>query len=203
MSDNKTYTAQEVARMILEKTQETLKKHEELLKSKNSAHEIDLGEEPKNDEAECPESLKANGSASSDKKSEKKPLAGEAEKKEESVAHETSESKEEEEKEESEDSEESSEKEKKPEMIFKKSESGMFTVQYNRIAKEENPDFHLRDTQENKKPQKKWTNSQKAFVDHGKSTKKPSSAEDQKKFEREAKERSKKLKEEANAPKAE
>jgi hypothetical protein len=140
MSDKKTYTASEVARMILEKTHQTLRKHEELLKSKNSAHEIDLGEEPNNDEAECPESLKASGSASSGEKSEKKPKAESSESSEDPAMEDEPLSDfenevENEAEEEIEEAEEESEEEQEPKKIFKKSESGMFTVQYTRLAK--------------------------------------------------------------------
>lgn len=197
MSDSKIYTAAEVAKMILEKTHNTLKKHEELLKSKNSAHEIDLGEEPKNDEAECPESLKSKGAAPKSESSENKAEApkSEAPKAEESPAEEK-----EEEKEESSEESEENDEEKKPEKFFKKAESGMFTVQYNRLAKEEQPQYHIRDTNEGKKEKKNWTKATRKEIDYSRSGMKnsrPSNAADQQKFEAEAKERSKKLKEEA------
>lgn len=139
MSDKKTYTASEVARMILEKTHQTLRKHEELLKSKNSAHEIDLGEEPNNDEAECPESLKASGSSSSGEKSEKKPKAEASESSEDPAMEDEplSDFENEAEEEAEEEVEEEYEEEQEPKKFFKKSESGMFTVQYMRLAKDD------------------------------------------------------------------
>jgi hypothetical protein len=218
----KMFTAQEVAKMILEKTHETLKKHEELLKSKNSAHEIDMGEEPNNDEAECPESLKGEGGSNASKSEPKKvkspvaesedpemedePLSGDYDSEDES---------------EEEESEEEESEEQEPKKFFKKSESGMFTVQYMRLAKddseggeetvdfgdmdkEENPEFHIRETQAGKKPKKVWSNPTKKEINYSRSGMKnsrPSSAADQKRYEAEAKERSKKLKEEAAATK--
>jgi hypothetical protein len=187
MSDKKTYTASEVARMILEKTHQTLRKHEELLKSKNSAHEIDLGEEPNNDEAECPESLKASGSASSGEKSEKKPKAESSESSEDPAMEDEPLSDfenevENEAEEEIEEAEEESEEEQEPKKIFKKSESGMFTVQYTRLAKarvdEGKPDDEKREAREKRNNRdekedkrkgrdgKHWSNSRETIGVH-------------------------------------
>lgn len=130
MSEKKMFTASEVARMILEKAHNTLKKHEEMLqKSKNSAHEIDAGEEPKNDEAECPDSLKGEGSSGASKSESKK---------ENSPAAESEDSEMEDEPLSDSDSEED-ESEEEDEYEFKKSESGMHTVQYKTLAKKEQP----------------------------------------------------------------
>jgi len=69
MSDDKKYSPVEVAKIMAERLRDCLQKHElgvaNLKKSSNSAHEIDAGEEPNNDDAECPASLAANGSESS------------------------------------------------------------------------------------------------------------------------------------------
>ena len=64
--DKKTYTPEEVAKKILEKTQEMYKKSK-LYKS-NTAHEIEPGSEPVSEGAECPEYLQGNGEAPSDSK---------------------------------------------------------------------------------------------------------------------------------------
>jgi hypothetical protein len=136
MSDKKTYSPAEVARMILEKAHNTLKKHEEMLqKSKNTAHEIDAGEEPKNDEAECPESLKGEGASSASKsepKKEKSPVAESEDSEMEDEPLSDDESEEESDENEEEDEEES-------EYEFRKSESGMHTVQYKTLVKKEQP----------------------------------------------------------------
>jgi len=125
MSDKKMFTAEEVARMILDKAHNTLKKHEETLKkSKNTAHEIDAGEEFNNDEAECPESLKGEGNSETSKnepKKEKSPVAEseDSEMEDEPLSDDESE-------------EDESEEEK---FEFKKSESGMHTVEYKTLKK--------------------------------------------------------------------
>tara|TARA_R100000951_G_scaffold112718_1_gene113469 strand:- start:142 stop:2316 length:2175 start_codon:yes stop_codon:yes gene_type:complete len=73
MSDDKKYSPVEVANMVAKRLRDCLKKHEvgveTLQKSANSSHEIDAGEEPNNDDAECPASLAAasfEGQESSD-----------------------------------------------------------------------------------------------------------------------------------------
>lgn len=129
------FTAEEVARMLLEKAHNTLKKHEEILKkSKNTAHEIDAGEEPNNDEAECPDSLKGEGSSSASKSESKKESSPAAESEDSEMEDEPlsdDDSDEEDESEESEDEEDKFE--------FKKSESGMHVVEYKTLKKEEKP----------------------------------------------------------------
>lgn len=237
MSDKKTYSPAEVARMILEKTHNVLKKHEEMLfKSKNSAHEIDAGEEPKNDEAECPDSLKGEGASNASKSEDKKAKSPVNESEDPAMEDEPLSDGE---SEEDESEEDESEEEK---FEFKKSESGMHTIEYKRIAKKEkplkklmspttsmpgsvastggpsigsqigfpgikkeenqppkeNPQYHIRATQEGKAPKKPWTSATRKEVDYSRSgmkNAKPSNPEDQKRFEAEAKERSKKIKE--------
>lgn len=136
MSDKKIFTAEEVARMILEKAHNTLKKHEEMLqKSKNSSHEIDAGEEPKNDEAECPESLKGEGQPSGEKSESKKAPSSAEESEDPNMEDEPlSDGQEEDEEEEDEGEEEEEEGEENP-FEFKKSESGMHTIQYKTLKK--------------------------------------------------------------------
>ena len=138
MSDKKIFTAEEVARMILEKAHNTLKKHEEMLqKSKNSSHEIDAGEEPKNDEAECPESLKGEGQPSGEK-SESKKAPSSAEESEDPNMEDEHLSDGQEEDEEEEDEEEG---EENP-FEFKKSESGMHTIEYKTLKKSDVKGVH-------------------------------------------------------------
>jgi len=55
MSEDKKYSAEEAARLVLSAIHGTLKKSE-LLKS-NTSHEVETGDEPNNDDAECPEYL--------------------------------------------------------------------------------------------------------------------------------------------------
>jgi hypothetical protein len=236
MSDKKMYSPAEVAKMILDKTQEVLKKHEEVLfKSKNTAHEIDAGEEPKNDEAECPDSLKGEGASSASKSEPKKDSSPVAESEDSEMEDEPLSDDESEE-------DESEEDEEEEKFEFKKSESGMHTIEYKRIAKKEkplkklmsatstmpgsvastggpsigsqigfpgikkeekqspkeNPQYHIRATNEGKAPKKPWTSATRKEVDYSRSGMKnarPSNPEDQKRFEAEAKERSKKMKE--------
>ena len=251
MSEKKMFTAAEVARMILEKTHNTLKKHEEMLqKSKNTAHEIDAGEEPNNDEAECPESLKGEGSSEasgSEPKKSKAPVENSEDPsmEDESLSDSDSDEEESEESEESEEDDEDEEDEEDEEenkFEFKKSESGMHTVQYKTLVKKEqplkklmsptssmpgsvastggpsigsqigfpgikkeedqpaakeNPQYHIRATNEKKAPKKEWTDATRKEVNYSRSGMKgakPSSPEDQKRFEAEAKERAKKFK---------
>ena len=133
MSNDKKYTAEEVARMIADRAAEVMKKHEVsseyfeqiLEKSKNKAHEIDSGEEPNNDDAECPPSLCENGESEKSESSEStsmedQPLQGDEDSDTEK-----------EEVEEKDDDEE----DEKDEYQFKKSESGMHTVEYKRLTK--------------------------------------------------------------------
>lgn len=253
------FTAEEVARMLLEKAHNTLKKHEDILKkSKNTAHEIDAGEEPNNDEAECPDSLKGEGSSGASKSESNKSKSPVAESEDSEMEDEPlSDDDSDEEENEEDESEESEDDEDKFE--FKKSESGMHTVEYkilkkaespgiagprqpnwisNSIAgmqskmkkfgsqgaplgsnlgssiaaglqgvkkeendsKKENPQYHIRATQEGKSPKKTWTTDTRRHVDYSRSGMKGaklSSPEDQKRLEAEAKERAKKFKEES------
>lgn len=227
MSEKKMFTAEEVARMLLEKAHNTLKKHEDILKkSKNTAHEIDAGEEPNNDEAECPDSLKGEGSSGASKSESNKSKSPVAESEDSEMEDEPLSDTDEDEKED--DSEDEKEEDK---FEFKKSESGMHTVQYKRLkkfgsqgaplgsslgssiatglqgvkkeendSKKENPQYHIRATQEGKSPKKTWTTDTRRHVDYSRSGMKGaklSSPEDQKRLEAEAKERAKKFKEES------
>lgn len=71
MSDEKKeFTPQETAVAVLKKALE-LYKNSDLYKS-NSAHEVDPGEEPNNDDAECPESLADQGTKFEAKHEQKK-----------------------------------------------------------------------------------------------------------------------------------
>lgn len=135
MSEKKMFTAEEVARMILEKAHNTLKKHEEFLqKSKNTAHEIDAGEEFNNDDAECPESLKGEGSSEASKSEPKKQSSPAAESEDSEMEDEPlSDNDSNEEESEEDESEESEDEEDKFE--FKKSESGMHSVEYKTLKK--------------------------------------------------------------------
>lgn len=73
MSNEKKYTAEEVARKLLAATHNLLKKSE-LMKA-NTAHEIEEGLEPNNDDAEAPEYL-ANADIEGDGEKKKKKKAG-------------------------------------------------------------------------------------------------------------------------------
>ena len=55
MSDKKIYTPQEVALAVLAKAREMIEKTN--LHKANNAHEVEMGEEPSNEDAECPEYL--------------------------------------------------------------------------------------------------------------------------------------------------
>lgn len=142
MSEKKEYSPVEVAREIAKRISGQLKKYEETLnKSKNSAHEIDLGQEPKDDNAECPTSL-AQASLQG-KSNSQAPTQSNAPKQEseDEESEEVKKKKKEGEKAEG-DTEENSESEEKPEekkeeksFEFRKSESGMHTVQYKTMAK--------------------------------------------------------------------
>lgn len=131
MSNTKKYTAEEVARMIADRAAEIMKKHEIsseymeqiLEKSKNTAHEIDAGEEPNNDDAECPASLGGEGSSeksesSEDASMEDEPLQGD------------NDSDTEEETEEDDD-----EEDEEDEYEFAKSEACGHVIEYKRLAK--------------------------------------------------------------------
>ena len=124
------FTAEEVARMLLEKAHNTLKKHEEILKkSKNSAHEIDAGEEPKNDEAECPDSLKGEGSSEASKSEPKKENSPVVESEDSEMEDEPLSDGD------SDEEEPEKDEDKEDKFEFKKSESGMHTVQYKTLKK--------------------------------------------------------------------
>jgi hypothetical protein len=134
MSDKKEYSSEEVAKLMLERAQEVLSKNEDivkLVKSKNSAHEIDLGSEPSSDTAQAVDEQSSESSSEA-------PVEGEkAEKKESSEDSEMedtplqgdSDS-------DTEDKEEDKEEDKKEDKFsFKKNETGMFEVQYQRLTK--------------------------------------------------------------------
>ncbi len=71
MSDEKKYTAEDAATAILAKAHEMLSKNE--LTKANSSHEVENGEEPNNDDAECPAYLaEADIEGSGEKKAKKK-----------------------------------------------------------------------------------------------------------------------------------
>ena len=129
MSEKKEYSPIEVAQEIAKRISSQLKKYEDTMaKSKNSAHEIDAGEEPNNDEAECPESLAAGSQASEGSQEASESVSEEGEEKKKVK-------KEGEEDESSEDESQEDESEDKQEFEFRKSESGMHTVQYKTMAK--------------------------------------------------------------------
>jgi len=214
MSEEKKYTPAEAAKMILNGVHKYLKKNEEVLsKSKNSAHEIDMGSEPNDDNAECPESLKSENSKSSESpEMEDQPLQ------------------ESEDKEEKESKDKDTEEEKK-EYEFKKSEDGMFEVEYKRLVKflplggtqssGTNPsssilqgkpaapaegssiasqigfdkDEKLNPSFDREKKDIEWTNPQTKEINRTKPGKTPSKRSDQAKFIAEAKERRKKMRE--------
>jgi hypothetical protein len=118
MSDKKQFSPRDLAVKILENVYEQIKKSEIMAKSKNTAHEIDAGGEPSNDEAECPESLEAadfSGESSNNNgeapKKKKKQAPAKAESESEESESEESES------EESESEESQIEKNEDPEMI--------------------------------------------------------------------------------------
>lgn len=69
--EEKFYTPEEVAVAVLKKAQELLKKSS-LMKA-NTSHEIEIGEEPNNDEAECPPYLEEADIENSGAHGEKKP----------------------------------------------------------------------------------------------------------------------------------
>lgn len=77
--EEKFYTAEEVAVAVLKKAQELLKASL-LFKGANSSHELETGEEPNNDDAECPPSLEEadieDSGAHGEKKSKKSKGAG-------------------------------------------------------------------------------------------------------------------------------
>lgn len=59
--ETKTYSPEEVARKVLEKCQEIYNNNVLAKAEANSSHVIEAGEEPNNDDAECPESLAYSG----------------------------------------------------------------------------------------------------------------------------------------------
>jgi hypothetical protein len=141
MSEKKEYSASEVAQLLLEKLKKTIENHQEsfdiLKKSKNSSHEIDAGDEPNDDNAECPPSLGGSSEKSEfseDSSMEDVPLQGDSDsdsddeddKKKKKKFGESDEDESEEE-----DSEDSDE----DDYEFNKSESGMFSVEYKRMNK--------------------------------------------------------------------
>ena len=70
MSEKKEYSPEEVARKIVGSIYGQLKKNEDkLAKAKNTAHEIENGGEPNDDNAECPASLAASGEFSQNSES--------------------------------------------------------------------------------------------------------------------------------------
>lgn len=119
MSEKKEYTAEEVARMIADRAAEVMKKNEIsseyieefLAKSKNSAHEIEPGQEPSSEGTEMQASMESAESS----EMEDEPLQGESKEKKED--------------------EDDEEEDKEDEYEFKKNESGMHTVQYKKLVK--------------------------------------------------------------------
>jgi hypothetical protein len=178
MSDKKEFTPVEFAKKILEGVHNQLKKHEELLaKSKNSAHEIDAGEEPNNDDAECPpmlaEGVKTEGAPTNNSASVEKDES-EAPKKKKKQASESPEM--EDEPLQGDTSEEADEEEYE----FKKSED-----------EKKNPSFKI-----SKRPEdKEQTDAQVKMINRDKPGKIPSSRKDQLHYEAQAAERRKKMRE--------
>lgn len=136
MSEDKKYSELEVALLIKERLQE-------LVKSSNSSHEIDGGEEPNNDLAECPEylanSLSEQGSQEgSEFASSEAPSEGSSEEEYDEEGKPKKKKKEGEESDESEKAEsdvaEGSE-EYEPEYEYKKSEAGMHNIVYKSLKK--------------------------------------------------------------------
>lgn len=74
---NKTFTAQEVAQGILDRCR-TLYKDSKLAKS-NTAHELEVGSEPHNEDSEAPEQLQAGEVCKPDSGDKKKKKKGEGE----------------------------------------------------------------------------------------------------------------------------
>lgn len=88
--EEKQYTAEEVARAVLQKAHEVLKSSK--LAKANTAHEIEAGQEPKNDEAEAPEYLANADIENSDSgEKKKKKASGESEASEEGAEEESEE----------------------------------------------------------------------------------------------------------------
>lgn len=93
MAGKKEYTPQEAAIAILKKCQELYSVS--VLAKANTAHEIETGGEPNNDEAECPEQLASGevtkeGSFGGDKDKKKKKADGSEESSESDVSEEES-----------------------------------------------------------------------------------------------------------------
>jgi hypothetical protein len=170
MSDKKDFTPVEFAKKILEGVHNQLKKHEELLlKSKNTAHEIDPGQEPKNDDAECPPMLAEGMKADS---SSEKQGSSELFKKKKKQASEDSEMEDESSDSEESYEEESEESESKENNQFQKSEDD-----------KKNPSF------DREKKDKEWTTLQRKMVDRTKPGTIRSNRADQAKYIEEAKKR--------------
>jgi len=74
MADKKEYSPEQVAKSILEKCSELYKS--ETIAKANTAHELETGAEPNNDDAECPEQLASDGTSldSGEKKDKKKKI---------------------------------------------------------------------------------------------------------------------------------
>lgn len=136
MSDKKEYSPVEVAQMLLERLKKNIENNPEvygiLEKAKNTAHEIEAGSEPNNDEAECPESLCATGASS-----EKSEMSEEHSMEDEPLQGDSDSDYDEDEYEEDEDEDEEDEEADEDDYEFKKSEDGMFKVQYKRLKKGE------------------------------------------------------------------
>jgi len=181
MSEEKKYTPLEAALMI----RETLVK---MVKSANSSHEIDPGEEissesaqPQEESAPSTDGEGFSGEESSESEEDKK-----KKKKEEGSEEETEESYE------SEESEESEEK-----YDFNKGESGMHSIVYQTLKKKEDTPSVSNPSFKNTKPgEKKYTNTQTEMVNATRPGKRKASQSDQNKFEAEAKIRRAKIKEE-------
>lgn len=140
MSNDKKYSPAEVAQLVREKLQECLQKSEitsDMMKSANSSHEIDAGEEPRNDDAECPKSLGGAGANSSEGSSDGEYEESAEYSEDESMEDEVLSDYENEEDEESADKEkkEEGEEEDEEEYEFKKSEDCGYNITYKSMKK--------------------------------------------------------------------
>lgn len=94
--EGKFYTPEEVAIKVLEKAREMLAKSE-VLKKANTSHEVEGGEEPNNDDAECPEYLAdadiegAGEEKANKKKKDSEPAHEEGMSEDEEMAHDAAE----------------------------------------------------------------------------------------------------------------
>ncbi len=136
MSEKNEYSLVEVAEMMKEKLQEVLKK------SSNSSHEIDSGEEPNNDDAECPDYLANAGfeGGSSEESSEAfSSEDGESDEteKDESGKKKKKEDNEEDTEEETQEESEEDEEDKESKYDFTKSEACGHVIEYKTLRKEE------------------------------------------------------------------